>query len=213
MLVQHCNYITTLVEREPRNSSALRDVDRETFSDDAASVFEGMEGFNLSFSDRLRIRNFSAGHVENRGLGQAAKFCIGDASNTTTAIVFRFAGVFCEDRTEQTAGSTQPALPPPDPNLQICTNLRADQVKNERAAFNLLGEYPGTNAVIAGCGGMTAIASDGTSAGQDIATFLGCAAIGCMFAGFGNCLDVTERWIRLGVEGQEIAQEMERREC
>ncbi|MGA0546827.1 hypothetical protein ACO2Q1_16270 [Brevundimonas sp. VNH65] len=105
---------------------------------------------------------------------------------------------------------------------QSCYALRQENAALEAQLMRLLADYPGTSIVLGMCAATASstyndyIARGRTNSfatNEAMATFAACAGVGCMFTGYGNCLQVANRMFELGLRGDQVVQQMRRQGC
>ena len=92
-----------------------------------------------------------------------------------------------------------------------CSAIDRQQIRIENEMTNLLFDYPGAAIVMGACTAIGASSYDGSgSIEQASVAFLGCAGVGCMFAGFDNCTSVTVKVFELGLRLEQVESQRNR---
>lgn len=114
------------------------------------------------------------------------------------------------------------AFQPTIAQAQSCYALRQENAALQAQLTRLLTDYPGTSIVLGMCvatanntynGYVAEGRSQQFATNEAMATFAACAAVGCLFTGYGNCLDVANRMFEIGLRGDQVEQQMRRQRC
>ena len=114
------------------------------------------------------------------------------------------------------------ALRPAIANAQSCYDLANEHDRLVSQAAQLLIDHPGVHAVAAACAATasnvydndrTKGMSDSDAENDAAASFVACAAAGCLFVGLDNCSDTLQRWFDIIQKQQHVEEEQRRQQC